>query len=164
MTSELAVAACADTLPPMSILSADRKHATLALSFEPNGDGYLYYRDRWARGIPVTSAERDAYLHAPVLASRRAWHDSIDGRETLPPRPYGPVRRKLKAAMPLRVAVFDIVFGLFILLASAAGLRSGDSVRSLLGSLLFLALGGGMFAWGISLVIARLTRDKAELL
>lgn len=91
---------------------ADHQRATLALSFEPDGDGYLYYHWRWSRGIPVTADEREAYLAIPVLGSRRAWKKSISGRPTAPHRAFRPVQQKLLAGMPISMIVVALLIGI----------------------------------------------------
>jgi hypothetical protein len=37
-------------------------------AFEPLGEGYVYFKHRWAPGLPVTAEEREAYLAAPGLS------------------------------------------------------------------------------------------------
>lgn len=85
-------------LPPSS------RHL-LELSFEPTSDGFLYYRTRWSPGIPVSAAEREAYLQIPAFGSRHAWRKSLSGRPRFPPRAYGPVARKLLFRMPAGMAI-----------------------------------------------------------
>ncbi|QIG81233.1 hypothetical protein [Stakelama tenebrarum] len=91
---------------------ANHQRAALALSFEPDDDGYLYYHWRWSRGIPVTAEEREAYLAIPVLGSRRAWRKSISGRPTAPHRAFRPVQQKLLARMPISMIVVALLVGI----------------------------------------------------
>ena len=144
----------------MDFRSTDGQREILALSFEPNGDGYIYYRNRWSRGIPVTAAEREAYLRIPAFGSRRAWRASITGRETLPPRAYGPTGRKLWAAMPWRMAVFGILFGIVFLIGGVAGLQTPHTTQALLWALLSIVAGALMLASGISIALARIPRRR----
>jgi hypothetical protein len=82
-------------------------------SFEPNGDGYAFYRHHLARGVPVTAAECEAYLRPPPGGSRREFHDSIRGRPaSLPRRSWRRSQRNMLAAVPAR-------FGLGLILTGA---------------------------------------------
>ncbi|MDB5709130.1 MAG: hypothetical protein JWL96_1200 [Sphingomonas bacterium] len=96
----------------------EEQRRILSLSFEPQGDGYLYYHWRWSRGVPVSAAEREAYLRIPALGSRRAWRRAIEGRLTAPPRAYGPVHQKLAAAFPAHMVVMGIIFGSVALISA----------------------------------------------
>ena len=135
----------------------------LVLSFEPNGDGYTYYHNRWSRGVPVTAEEREAYLDIPALGSRRAWRAAISGRRTLPPRPYGPTARKIRGALPLRMALSGIVFGIAALLGGLGDLWSDHMTPgTILWSVLLVFAGAAMLAFGASVAIAHLSRSGAD--
>ena len=41
----------------------------LSTAFEPNGVGFLYYKNRWAGGVLVSAEERETYISAPGLES-----------------------------------------------------------------------------------------------
>ena len=102
------------------------QRAMLALSFEPSGDGHVYYHRRWSRGIPGSAEEREDYLRIPALGSRRAWRNSIAGRPTVPPRAHGPVQRKIFETMPWHI-------GPLMLLVGMATLIQGLNATGLLG-------------------------------
>lgn len=104
----------------MIVPSSTDQREVLALSFEPADGGYVYYHYRWSAGVPVTAEEREAYLRIPALGSRRAWRKSLSGRQSLPPRPYKPVQRKLLASMPVSMAVVALLFGVFGVLSGFA--------------------------------------------
>lgn len=84
---------------------SEEQRRILAQSFEQGADGYIYYRNAWSRGVPVTEAEREAYLAIPAIGSRKAWLKSISGRPTVPKRAYWPTLLRLFAAMPVRSGV-----------------------------------------------------------
>ena len=85
-------------------------------SFEPNGDGYVFYRHHLARGIPVTAEEREAYLRPPLGASRRDFHGAIRGRKaTLPRRPWWRSQRATLAAIPAGFGLGLILVGIGLL-------------------------------------------------
>ena len=85
-------------------------------SFEPNGDGYAFYRHHLARGVPVTAAEREAYLRPPLGGSRRDFHEAIRGREaSLPRRGWWRSQRATLAAIPATVGLGLILVGAMLL-------------------------------------------------
>jgi hypothetical protein len=135
----------------MAFLSPAEQRDILSLSFEPTEDGYVYYHNRWSRGIPVTKEERNEYLNIPVLGSRRAWCKSLEGRETLPSRAYKPVARKLYSAMPLSMGAFVLILGLLLLLS---GLNESNVVLAII----YVAGGSGMLVFGGFIIVQRLRR------
>jgi hypothetical protein len=81
-------------------------------SFEPNGDGYVFYRHHFARGIPVTAEEREAYLRPPFGGSRRDFYGAIRGRPaSLPRRSWWRSQRATLAAIPAHFGGALIVVG-----------------------------------------------------
>ena len=42
-----------------------------SVAFEPHGDSYLYYRNRWSGGVPVSASEREVFLSSNPLAAMR---------------------------------------------------------------------------------------------
>ena len=93
--------------------------AILETAFEPDGDGYLYYHNRWAPGIPVTVEEREAYISIPVagFAARREWSSRIRQRApTAPRRPSREAMVRLRAAMPLAMTIWSFLFGAMFVL------------------------------------------------
>lgn len=73
-------------------------------SFEPNGDGYVFYRHHFARGVPVSAGEREAYLRPPPGGSRRDFYEAIRGRPaSLPRRSWWRSQRVTLAAIPAQI-------------------------------------------------------------
>jgi hypothetical protein len=128
---------------------SDEQRRLLELSFEPHGDGYLYYRNRWARGVPVTAAEREEYLAPGVMGSRAAFYAAIRGRAAVaPPRKFGPVYWQMLSRMPTAMGVAALLFGL--------KLSSGwFSTTLLVERAALLVLGGGLVLFGAQLVYVR---------
>lgn len=136
----------------MVFTSSAEQREILALSFEQTEGSYIYYHNRWSPGIPVTGEEREEYLRISVFGSRRAWRKSIKGRETLPPRAYWPLARKLLRAMPLQMAVLSLIFGLSFMLA-------GLNEPRLIFAGIYFAGGTAMLAFAGSAAIARFARS-----
>jgi len=101
----------------MALSSSTQQREILELSFEETDSGFIYYHNRWSRGIPVTAEEREEYLRIPALGSRRAWRKVVSGRETTSPRAYGPVAWKLSRKMPLMMGLFSLIFGGVLLMS-----------------------------------------------
>jgi hypothetical protein len=126
-----------------------QERSLLEVSFEPQDDGYLYYRNRWARGIPVTASERETYLSAGSFGARAPFHEAIRGRTaTARPRKYGPVYWKLLSRMPLTTAGGALIFGLVV---AAIGLGVGP----LAGRALLVIAGAAFIAFGAQIIFAR---------
>lgn len=141
-------------------ITPDQQRKMLSISFAPHGDGYLYYRNSWSRGVPVSAAEREAYISMPLttstFGSRRAWRQSIAGREAIGRRrPYGPAELKLLAAMP---SGFAVIF----LLGAATGIAGAihaTTQLSLVGNGVFA---GTMLLLGVAVAFAKLTSRRAS--
>jgi hypothetical protein len=85
-------------------------------SFERTGDGYIFYRHHFARGILVSAEEREAYLRPPFGASRREFYEAIRGREaSLPRRPWWRSQRATLAAIPAGFGLGLILVGAMLL-------------------------------------------------
>jgi hypothetical protein len=91
---------------------ADRRNL-MSLAFEPCGDGYAYYRNRWARGVPVSAAEREAFISGGVVDAMRM-SASWSRRIAVAPRRH-PSFWFLLDAMPLSFGL-----GCFVLAAGIA--------------------------------------------
>ena len=77
--------------------------------FEPDGEDYIYYPGPRSRGIRVTAAERDVFIHG----TPDEWLDVIADREpTEPPRPYWPAFFERIRDFPLEMAIFPLGIGL----------------------------------------------------
>jgi uncharacterized membrane protein YhaH (DUF805 family) len=81
----------------------------IELSFEPYGDGFVFYKNAWSSGIPVTAEEREAYLSAEPFAWS-AIRKGFEGRRPLtPPQELRTVLDRLRVYptfMMLPVLVF----------------------------------------------------------
>ena len=127
----------------------------LASSFEPNGEGYAFYRHHFARGVPVTAAEREAYLESPLDGSRRAFYEAIAGREaSLPRRPWWRSQRATLAGIPAG-------FGFGLILVGAMLLWRGRGFEP---PLLWLLAGAGALGtiYGALAVAVRLSANAGR--
>lgn len=88
---------------PFRYTRGEERHF-LDSSFEPDGDGFLFYRSHWSRGVPVTAEERALYLRPPLEGSRRDFYRRIEGRPATGPR-RGFWRSQLRTAASIPVAI-----------------------------------------------------------
>lgn len=140
----------------MTGLNAEDARRMLELSFEPLGDGYVFYRNRWSPGIPVSAPEREAYLSelAPFSASQRAFLASIKGREPVAPPRGGRASWLIVDALPGPVP--------WVLLAFA-GYAGSRAVRTALPWLqLGLAAAAVMFLAAALLILVRRSRVRSR--
>ena len=92
--------------------ASERQRKLLEIAFEPYDDGYVFYRNAWTGGVPVSARERELYLSMPVLGSRQAYYDRIKGRETVtPPRPYDAALTKIAQATPWFMVIVGVLTG-----------------------------------------------------
>lgn len=127
----------------------------LDTSFEPHGDGYAFYRHHFARGIPVTAAEREAYLRPPLDGSRQEFYDAIRGRPaSLPRRSWWRSQRLTLAGIPAG-------FGFGLVLVGAMLLWRGAGFEPPLRWLL-MGAGGLGAAYGALVLAVRLPARGAE--
>ena len=128
----------------------DEERSLLESSFEPHGDGYVFYRHHWARGIPVSAEERAEYLRPPIDGSRRSFYRKIERRAPVTPRrPWLRSQAATLRAMPAGVAIGLVAVGGLTLE------RSDDFAVPGLAWLLFvagaMALGYGSLALAVRL-------------
>jgi hypothetical protein len=77
----------------------DRHPYIGSTAFDRVDDGFVYYSSAWARGIPVSAAERRAYLFGP----RSEWSEALLVREaTVTRRPYWRSLRRMLTAILFR--------------------------------------------------------------
>ncbi len=103
-------------------MSEEMERVVLETAFEPDGENYLFYYGRWSYGIPVTEAERQAYITSNSFIARRDWVRNVRRRQSTAPRrsPHGRNLR-LRAATPLVLTVFGFCLGAFLIFAGVAG-------------------------------------------
>jgi hypothetical protein len=71
-------------------MSDDERRELLSLAFEPSADGYVYYRNRWSGGVPVTNHEREAFLSSDIGGMYRLSREFSKRRPITPPRHFNP--------------------------------------------------------------------------
>ncbi len=127
------------------------ERAFLDSSFEPHGDGYAFYRHHWARGIPVTAEEREAYLRPPLDGSRRDFHEAIRGRAAVLPR------RSWLRSQQATLAAIPTGFGWGLILLGAMLVSRGAGFEP---PLRWLLTGAGLLgaAYGALVLAVRLPR------
>lgn len=92
------------------------ERALLDSSFEPYGEGFLFYRTHWSRGIPVSAAEREAYLARAFGDDRYHFEEMIRGRAASGPRrPYWLSYSRMLAAFPASFGAAFLAFGAMFL-------------------------------------------------
>lgn len=123
--------------------------AILELAFEPYGEKFLFYRDRYSPGIAVTAQEREEFLNAGFW-ERRKWVSEIRRRSPTEPRRDGKdVVQRLRAAMPRRFILISLALAP---LCVAVALGSDIPVWQ---SAIWLAVGLFFAYGGIANVVAR---------
>jgi hypothetical protein len=128
----------------------DEERSFLASSFEPHGDGYVFYRHHFAPGIPVTTEERAEYLRPPIDGSRTAFYRKIEGRAPVAPRrPWLRSQAATLRAIPPGVSIGLVAVGGMMLA------RSGGFADPGLGWLLRVA-GSMALGYGTLALVARL--------
>ena len=140
-----------------NVTDPSEQRRLLDLSFERDGDGYVFFRNRWATGIPVTAQEREAYLSAGPFSRRREFYEAIKGREAVrPPRKNdGGLRLQLLHSFPaFTIAVYLI--GALLLFSFAS-----DQHR-LVWRCLLVAAGVLALGMAVAIVVAKLLRPPLE--
>ena len=123
--------------------------AILELAFEPYGERFLFYRDRFSPGIAVTAQERDDFLSAGIW-ERRKWVSEIGRRSPAgPPRDGKEAVKRLRAAMPRRFILISVILAP---LCVAIGLGSDIPMWQ---SAIWLIVGLFFAYGGVANVVAR---------
>jgi len=131
------------------------ERAFLDSSFEPAGDGFLFYRTHWSRGIPVSAAEREAYLARPFGDERLHFEAMIRGRAASGPRrPYRRSYGRTLAAFPASFGAAFLAFGAMFLARAWAA----DDPPALLW--LWWTAGGLSAGFGAQILLVRLWRGE----
>lgn len=103
----------------------------------------------------MTAEEREAYLAIPVTGSRRVWRESMSGRQSPPPRPGGPLRRKLLAALPWYVI-------LILMLVALGAFLSGASDPDPAHKAAFIGGGCAALLFAGWIIVARLAQSRGD--
>ena len=127
----------------------------LEVDFEPEGDGYVFYRHRWAPGVSVTAAEREEYLQAPLESSRSAFYRKLAGREPVRPR------RRFRTSYGLMLEAFPASFGWTFLALGVVLLVNGFVAQHVALKGLFLLAGAMAAAFGPQILIVQWWRGRA---
>ena len=92
--------------------SRDQERSVLEACFEPDGDGFIYYRDHLAPGIPVSASERALFFEEGLESAHDEFRDAIAGRRpTRPRRPFLKAYDKTLASLPPHWALGFITLG-----------------------------------------------------
>ena len=131
---------------PIDITRGDVRRI-METAFEPHGDGFVYYRSSWSKGVPVTPAERELFAADWTPQKSAEFHRLIAGRAPVTParglRPLGAVAR----ALP--VGVVSLVAGGALAAASLAWDEAPGALRPALWGLSAFLL---LFAAGVFLL------------
>jgi hypothetical protein len=124
----------------------------LDTSFEPNGDGYVFYRHHWARGIPVTAEEREEYLRPTLEGSRSGFYRRIAGRAPVTPR------RPYRISLRIMLESFPPAFGWAFVAVGAMLLWRGTALADPGLSALCLVAGAMGASFGLLILAVRSLR------
>ena len=128
----------------------------LERDFEPDGDGYIFYRHHGSPGIPVTAEEREEYLSMPVIGSRQDFYDRIAGRAPVRPRrPYGRAYLGTLDSLPRGFVVSFLAAGALLLFSA---LRAEAPLLKWL----WLVAGAMSALFGLQLLAVRLWRGRSR--
>ena len=99
-----------------SITDPSEQRRLFALSFEPDGDQFVFFRSRWASGVPVTAEEREADLSAGTfdVGLRREFVRRVRDRQPVRPprRTDGGLRWQMLRSFPPTMIVGYLLIGL----------------------------------------------------
>jgi hypothetical protein len=133
-------------------VTRDDVRRLMETAFEPHGSGFVYYRNIFTGGVPVTVEERELFVADWSTARSAEFHRLIAGRAPVTPPRGLKAAGAMVRAMPSRIA-YAIVIGAGA--AVALGSRAeADWIRSLL-----WALGALLFACAAGVFILRRFRD-----
>ena len=129
----------------MTIMSNARRASDtviLELAFEPYGEDFLFFRNRYSPGIAVSAQERADFLSAGIW-ERRRWVSEIRRRPPVePPRDGKEAVKRLRAAMPRRFILASLILApLCVAIALGPGIPMWQSAIWLIVGL-FFAYGG----------------------
>lgn len=102
-----------------NLLDRVEQRRLLELLFERDGDAFIFYRNRWSRGVRVTPEEREDYLSAPPFDLRRSFFRKVEGRAPVRPPRGGDILtlELLRTFSAYAIVVFLLFGGLAFLFA-----------------------------------------------
>jgi hypothetical protein len=71
-------------------MDENERRVLLSTAFEPSGDGYLYYRNRWAGGVAVTAEERESFISSDAARAFQLGREFSKRAPVAPPRHASP--------------------------------------------------------------------------
>ena len=86
-------------------MDSDQQRKLLEAAFEPHGDGYVFYRNNFTPGLPVSKEERDAYLKRWSLSSTAIFYSRIKSRTPVKPARGFTGTKAILRTMPISFAV-----------------------------------------------------------
>lgn len=93
----------------------------LEASFEPDGDGFIFYRNHLSRGIAVSAEEKAMFLSDGLVDGHGEFFDRIAGRPpSRPRRPFGRTYVNMLATLPPGWALGFITLGGGLIVAGMA--------------------------------------------
>jgi hypothetical protein len=129
--------------------SDEEGRALYEASFEPHGNGYVFYRNAWSRGIAVTAEEREASLQPPFWRSRMTLQRKIRGRPSAAPRrSWLTAQRRMILALPAS-------FGLAMLAGAVAAILHAQNYESAALRWMQTGLGLALALYGAMLLTIR---------
>jgi hypothetical protein len=136
-----------------SITDPSEQRRLLALSFEPDGVQFVFFRNRWASGVPVTVEEREAYLSGGPFGGRREFFRKIRNRAPVrPPRKTEDgLRWQMLRSFPAFAVALYLIGGLLLFSIAA-------DQRALIWRWLLIFAGGLSLGMSAAIVVAKLRR------
>lgn len=83
-------------------MDEDDRRKLLSTAFEPYQSGYLYYRNRWAGGVPVSPEEMEEFISSDALRAMQLGREYAKRTAVTPPRHTNPWL--VADAIPMSVA------------------------------------------------------------
>jgi len=128
--------------------NVEERRRILEAAFEPWGDGFVYYKNRWAQGIPVSASERDQYLEHWSPEAARTFRRRVAGRAPVVPARgatnAGQSRLGLLGSIPKRAAVGPIASGLFSVFVLAHIGQDWLKLVAIIGGAILILIGLGI--------------------
>src|SRR5260221_10234199 len=134
-------------------MNDDDQRRLLSTAFERSKDGYVFYRNGWASGVPVSAEEREKFVSSDAFRAMQLGREYSKRRAVAPPRHASPWL--VADAMPI-----SWVAGLATVSIAAAA--EGSRASWLLPSAIFWAIAIFLAAASITLFARRLFRGSKD--